>query len=291
MRGISGPPRCCSWVLELLGNPRAVCPEGKVYPLARRAGILLAYLAVEGPTPRAALAALLWPDRPEREARNNLRQLLHRMGPLRQLLAGSDPLGLAPAVRVPALGLAGRGAASDALQGLPEGPLEFLPGADARAGDVLLEWVQDCRERVRGRVAAALEAQALAAEASGDLRAALRLAGRLLELDALSEWRLRLLMRLHAANGDRAAALSAYESFRFRLRDRLDLSPSPETEALAQALRDGEPHACLYVVRALPRSGGGTVWRVSGPEGTRQFASPHGLAAFLSRAAAVVTSA
>ena len=40
---------------------------------------LLAKLAVDGPTPRAHAAAMLWPDADDKSARNNLRQRLFRL--------------------------------------------------------------------------------------------------------------------------------------------------------------------------------------------------------------------
>ncbi|WP_309571489.1 hypothetical protein [Deinococcus sp.] len=45
----------------------------------RRTSALLAYLSIEGPTPRSRLAGLLWPEVPEGTARANLRQTLRRL--------------------------------------------------------------------------------------------------------------------------------------------------------------------------------------------------------------------
>ncbi|MBP7668809.1 MAG: hypothetical protein KA774_18330, partial [Burkholderiaceae bacterium] len=45
-------------------------------PLERKHAALLAWLHLEGPTPRGRLAGLLWPDVPEDRARGNLRQRL-----------------------------------------------------------------------------------------------------------------------------------------------------------------------------------------------------------------------
>ena len=47
--------------------------------LERKDAGLLAYLALEGPTQRAPLAALLWPTVDENKARTNLRQRLARL--------------------------------------------------------------------------------------------------------------------------------------------------------------------------------------------------------------------
>ena len=66
------------WHLTLhrRGSVRAF--GGEVLPLGSKAAGLLAYLAVEGPTPRSTLAGLLWPEVTEATARNNLSQALGR---------------------------------------------------------------------------------------------------------------------------------------------------------------------------------------------------------------------
>lgn len=51
--------------------------DARTVELAARDALLLAWLAVEGPTPRARLASLLWPASTDDAARNALRQRLH----------------------------------------------------------------------------------------------------------------------------------------------------------------------------------------------------------------------
>ena len=63
----------------LLDAPRLVVPGGTEYPFERKDAALLAMLALDGPTPREKLAALLWPDTLESQARTNLRQRLFRL--------------------------------------------------------------------------------------------------------------------------------------------------------------------------------------------------------------------
>src|SRR6478609_1989528 len=69
-------------------------------PLASRDAALLAWLALEGPTPRTRLAALLWPDSDAEGARNSLRQRLHqlRKGVGADLIRGTATLTLAEGV-------------------------------------------------------------------------------------------------------------------------------------------------------------------------------------------------
>jgi hypothetical protein len=67
--------------INLLGPVEVRLAGADLTPtLSRKVKALLAYLAVEAerPHPRASLAGLLWPERPETVARQNLRQSLLR---------------------------------------------------------------------------------------------------------------------------------------------------------------------------------------------------------------------
>jgi DNA-binding SARP family transcriptional activator len=66
----------------------------------------------------------------------------------------------------------------------------------------------------------------------GELAGAERSARTLIALDPLAETGYRLLMRAHAAAGDRAAALAVYEDMRRALREHLGTDPSPMTREL-----------------------------------------------------------
>ncbi len=77
--------------LELLRNPALFTEHGRK-SLSSKEGGLFAYLVVEGPTPRARLAGLLWPEVGEQRARANLRQMLHRLEEGGKILQGPNPL-------------------------------------------------------------------------------------------------------------------------------------------------------------------------------------------------------
>ncbi len=62
--------------LALAGHGSVRVGSGESVPLASRDAALLAWLALEGPTSRTRLAALIWPDSAPEEARNSLRQRL-----------------------------------------------------------------------------------------------------------------------------------------------------------------------------------------------------------------------
>ncbi|MBP6564498.1 MAG: hypothetical protein KA200_02680, partial [Burkholderiales bacterium] len=65
--------------LWLSRGGRFEVPGGATGDLEPKDALLLAYLAIEGPAPRARLAALLWPDVDDERARGNLRQRLLRL--------------------------------------------------------------------------------------------------------------------------------------------------------------------------------------------------------------------
>lgn len=83
------------------------------------------------------------------------------------------------------------------------------------------------------------QARSVGAEAallSGDFAEAVGLAEALMGDDPYDEGALRLIMRAHAATGCPAAALAAYAKVRAILGDELGVSPSPETEAIHEAI-------------------------------------------------------
>ena len=220
-----------TWTLSLLGVPTlarrgqpAQALEGK--PLA-----LLAYLAVEGATPRAQLARLLWPDAPESTARNNLVQTLRRVTRTygAPLVTALDLLDLDDSVQVDLHGLDTTDPATMSLEPLLKGTeFDDLPE--------LAEWLYLRREQWIRRSGDRLTALAEQHEEQGRWPDALHVAGRLLEVQPLSEDVHRRVMRLHYLNGDRPAALEAYARCRALLLQEVGLEPSPATARLAQEI-------------------------------------------------------
>lgn len=203
--------------LRLCQAPEVVLPTGQHVPLAPRDAALLAWLALEGPTPRARLATLLWPDSAPEAARNALRQRLHQLR--RQLpdtlLNGQNRLALGETV-------------THDLHG-GEGLLE--------AGDIEIageygQWLAQQRERRHSRTLQGLAVRADSAEAAQDWPAALALAQELLAQQPLSEEAHQRLMRLHYLAGDRAAALLAFDRCEKLLKDEIGARPSAATLAL-----------------------------------------------------------
>lgn len=230
------------WTLELLGGARLRGGKGEVVALERKTAALLAYVALEGPTPRRKLAGLLWPDAGDKGARNNLRQCLHKLKAHAGLVATGDPLGLGKGVVVDALGLK-RCLENDAarlFERFPSAP-ELLANLDYDDCPDFCEWLLICRERLRTRWLDALDGRADALEAEGAYGAALSLVQALLNETPLSEVAYRRLMRLHSLQGDRGAALAVYERCCAVLARELGVEPLPETQQLAAAITHDGP--------------------------------------------------
>ncbi len=244
------------WRLEVLGGARLL---GLAEPLElqRRVAAVLAWLALEGPTPKYRLAGMLWPGSGEDTARNNMRQLLRRlrMAIGADLVLGGDVVCLSERVVTDAVELeahvfAGRHAQALALAGSLLGTLDFDDCPDFEA------WLLQAREQLEALRRRAASAEADAHEQRGDLAKALQFSERLLGLDPLSEEAYRRLMRLHYLAGDRMAALSLFERCKRMLREEYDAAPHPDTLALARDVERGQvqPLVAERPGRSLPLS-------------------------------------
>ena len=213
--------------LHLAREPRLAMPGGRELSLAALDAALLAWLALEGPTPRARLAQLLWPDKDAEAARNSLRQRLFQLRKSlgTDLVQGSTTLALAD------------GIAHDLDDA--DGVLGQTAGEDLAAGE-FAQWLERQRQRRRDRVHRSLSELADMAEQARDWDDALTHARELLALEPLSEAAHRRLMRLHYLCGDRAAALLAFDACECVLKDEVGTSPSAETLALLALLQQGQ---------------------------------------------------
>ena len=226
--------------MRLLGPTRLSATAGVIEGIERKMAALLAYLALEGPTPRQKLAGLLWPEAPESNARNNLRQLLHRLRRVAgdEVVVLDDPLRLGNGVAVDVLELlehARQGRAKEVLR-FPGGLLADLEYDDNPG---LAEWVEAERERLSGLRQRALEVELVRLEREGEYDSALEYAEALLGADPASEQTYRSLMRLHHLRGDRTAALRVFERCQAALELHLGVEPLPETLELARQIEAG----------------------------------------------------
>ncbi len=236
-----------------MGDFRLLDDEQPVSKIrAGRQQALLAYLILhrDAPQPRQYLAFQFWPDLPEEQSRNNLRQLLHQ---IRQDLPANERLLEVSASTVqwhpnpPALVdiIEFEEALDRANQAERSGNTHLVVANLEKAmhlylGDLLPacydDWIIPERDRLRQKCQDALRNLIYLLESKRAYHQATDYAQKLLALDNLDETTYRLLMRLHALNGDRTAAMRAYLTCAERLKAELGIEPEPETQALYQRL-------------------------------------------------------
>jgi DNA-binding SARP family transcriptional activator/pimeloyl-ACP methyl ester carboxylesterase len=227
--------------VRTLGFPE-IRRDDQVCQLALRKGLaLLVYLAeAKGSVGRDSVAAMLWPEDSEAVVRARLRRLLHRL----QLTLGDDVLtpdrstirwSSAIDLQVDSQlfeQACDRGEFAAACRLYVGGFLEGFSPGDCPQFD---EWAFFRREALRGRAIQALERAVHNKNAAGDYAAAAAYAGRLAELDPLSEVYGRHLICNLLLAGDRAAAERHLVALTQRLRDELDVAPEADTRALLSA--------------------------------------------------------
>ena len=207
---------------------------------------LLAYLASHNDHAsrrRDSVVALFWPDMDAAHARGSLRQALRFLR--RELGDGvlngrsEEEIGFEPhslecdAVTFERACDAGR--LSEAVQ-LYRG--DFLDGFYVAGGSAELErWIEGERIRLRQLAARAAAELSQHAEREGNLAQAVEAARQGVALEPDDEKGLARLIALLDRSGDRAGALSTFETFRRRLEKEYDATPSPETAARIQAIR------------------------------------------------------
>ncbi len=221
--------------------------------VSNKAPALLAYLAVTGrPHQREALAALLWGERADADAKNNLRQALSslRRSLDPYLLITRDTVALNPeaavfldvaafeaCLRAAASDLSSEGRASrlEMAAGLYQG--DFLAGLAVRDAPEFEDWMLAQRSRFRELALHALHTLTQWRMQRGDAAGAIDTATRLLGIEAWREEAHRQLMLALARSGQRSAALAQYETCRRILEKELGVAPSPETTALYERIR------------------------------------------------------
>ncbi len=236
---------------------------------------LLAYLLLHrnGPVSRQHLAFLFWSESTEKQARTNLRNLLHR---LRRALPDVDRF-----LNASELALQWRGDAPylldvalfeehmrQAATAVAYGEqIQHLEQAVAAHGGELLpgcysDWLLAERDRLAQAYGAALEKLASLYEERRDYRRAIGHAQTLLRNDPLHESAYTRLMRLHALNDDRAAALHTYHSCATVLRRELDVEPGPAMrESYEQILSlKTQPSTPAQTDAAIPLVGREAEW-------------------------------
>jgi DNA-binding SARP family transcriptional activator len=238
----------------------------------RRVLALLALLAAHEKRgiSREKLAALLWPEADEEQARNRLKQSVYvlrsELGP--GVVVGTTELRLGVAVvscdladfeRRLALG------ETESAVAVYAGP--FLDGFHLGDNSNEFErWVDDERERLKRCYVDALDALAQTASSRGDHRAALGWSRKLALMDPLDGRHARAIISALIALGDRPGALRYAESHREIVQRELGIDPDAELRLMIDALR---APAVATEPRALGRALG-----ASPPDGPPDVVSP-----------------
>jgi len=235
--------------LTLLGSFSLIAGDGRQLPLpTRKDRLLLAYLALSPGRAhqRERLAALLWADRAEAQARDSLKQSLasirqsFRQAGLDPIRADRDVVALQPdGIDIDAVTFSGLAAApSDPGRAAALYQGELLDGLDG-LGPELEAWLRAERERLADLAVRVLEHLTTSADDAAD--DAVRLGRQLLARDPLREPVYRALMRLMVRRGERVEALKLYATCRDVLRRELDVAPDIATEDLYRDILTARP--------------------------------------------------
>ena len=236
--------------LGLLGR-FAASVQGRapaVVPIAApRLRAVLAYLAMQPAfaETRERLAALLWGDGTDKQARQSLRQCLfalrRELGPHADaLVIERETVGLAPGrVAVDArefLTLAEHPSGEAGARALALYRGEFLDGLDLDVAP-FSEWLRAERAKISVAAARLFETCALAADKAGRSTEAIALSERLAAVDPGREHAQRLVLGLIARHRGREAALARAESVLAHIREQLDAEPENKTADLVASIR------------------------------------------------------
>jgi DNA-binding SARP family transcriptional activator/pimeloyl-ACP methyl ester carboxylesterase len=242
--------------LQTFGFPEIHGDNGPIKLNLRKGLALLIYLAeAKGAVARDVIATLLWPESPREIAHARLRRMLHRVAlALGQQIFETDRASVrwSPAVELKVdshlfESACDRGDFEEACL-LYRG--DFLAGFSPADGPAFDDWAFYRREALRGRLMQGLERLVRDKNAAGDHFAAAAHAGRLVELDPLSEVYGRHLIRSLLLAGDRSSAERHHAALTQRLRDELGVAPEAATEALMEPTTAPLLHAApttLYV--------------------------------------------
>ena len=236
--------------LRLFGTLQFETDGGRVFVLpTKKTKALLAYLALYGGQAheRAKLAALLWEDSGEMQARESLRQSLSLLrkvlspahahalitrGDTVELKSGALLVDAVEFGRLVADGeVASLGQAVQLYQG------KFLEGFDLR-GSEFEGWLSSVRQQLNEKAIGALNKLLSHEVAAGDVERGITMATRLLSLDPLQEGAHRSLMKLYCRQGRYAAALQQYRLCGDVLSKELGVEPEAATTTLYREIRE-----------------------------------------------------
>ncbi|MHA1524788.1 MAG: BTAD domain-containing putative transcriptional regulator [Alphaproteobacteria bacterium] len=212
-------------------------------------------MRTDNPPSRDRVMALLWGDRFNEQARQSLRQSISK---LRQLLvcdqrcaiwADNDRLGLDPdLVSIDLTQFITLTAKHDPLSDAKAAAIfqtTLLEGLFVRE-NAFEEWLATERSRVNELAFPVFERLARHHLKEQGQSAAIEVAQRLIALDPLRETSHRLLMRILAQSGQRAAAIKQFNNCAQILMRELNVAPDPETKRVLEEIKTpGAPTVTL----------------------------------------------
>ncbi len=250
--------------INLLGTPRFEREGESIYIQRRKALALFTYLAVTGkPHSRDSLAAMLWSEHDQSEARAGLRRELSRLK--RDfgediLLIEREIVSLQPGAKVDmdvrrfqelvmfaqthervhgdSNGSTTCAECYSALAeavGLYEG--DFMAGFSLGDSPQFDDWQFFEGEGLRQSLAESLQKVIEWHRSLGEYERAIEFARRWLSLDTLHEEAHRQLMELYARSGQYAAAIRQYKELVRLLREEIGVEPEQETQLLYENIR------------------------------------------------------
>jgi DNA-binding SARP family transcriptional activator len=242
--------------LRLFGTFQFENEGGRLFFLpTKKTKALLAYLAYYAGQPheRAKLAALLWEDSAETQAKESLRQSLSLLrkalsphhahtlvtrGDTVELKSGTLLVDAVEFERlVASTETTSLGQAIQLYQG------KFLEGFDLRASE-FEGWLSSVRQQLNEKATGALNKLLSHDVEAGNVERGITIATRLLSLDPLQESAHRCLMELYGKQGRYAAALAQYRFCSDVLSKELGVEPEAATKALYREIREqrNRPH-------------------------------------------------
>jgi DNA-binding SARP family transcriptional activator len=238
--------------VRLFGSASVRLPEGSPQrpPLGGKAIALLAYLLLEpGAHSREQLAALLWGDFPEAQARASLRQALkslrEHLGPA--LRVSRTDAAIADGIDCDAV------AFQEAIRTDPAAATRydvphFCAGLSLRHAPQFDEWLSATRAAFLRRYHDALGLAAREMMRRWQWREAVELAERWQAADPLSDEAARLIVEAEFLSGNRVAALARYREFHDRLAAESGAEPA---KAMQQLVRRIEAEAAPAGARPI----------------------------------------
>lgn len=236
------------WHLRVIGESNLVGPDGVQSNLSAKPKrfAVLVFLAL--PTPgrrvrRDVLLATFWPDLDSAHARNALRATLHQLrqtiGPDAIRGSGEEELWLdSAAIHVDFADLTRALDGGDVSPWLALPSLELVPGLHVPDAPAFEEWLDAQRHSLDTRIVRGASALADTAERAGDFPRAVIAAQAATRIARADEVAVRRLISLLDRSGDRGGALAEFESFERWLGEQFEATPSPETVALVQCVRE-----------------------------------------------------